>query len=69
MADDSQNTNPDPLTPPPLDAPLPDDDSVETPTQCGDDGEDPEDHLGDVIQDPWDDPFQTDWPQNEVPPA
>lgn len=25
--------------------------------------EDPEDHIGDVIPDPWDDPEQTDWPQ------
>lgn len=26
--------------------------------------EDPEQHLGDVIVDPWDDDAQTDWPSN-----
>lgn len=26
--------------------------------------ENPEDHLGDVINDPWDDDAQTDWPSN-----
>lgn len=25
--------------------------------------EDPENHIGEEIPDPWDDPEQTDWPQ------
>lgn len=49
----------------PTDTPTPDDDSADTVLACGDD-EDPEQHLGDQIPDPWDDKFQTDWPQNEV---
>lgn len=41
------------------------DDSADVALACGDD-EDPEQHIGDEIADPWDDEFQTDWPQNEV---
>jgi hypothetical protein len=26
--------------------------------------ENPEEHIGDVTKDPWDDPEQTDWPTN-----
>lgn len=28
--------------------------------------EDPEEHIGEVIPDPWDDPEQTDWPNETV---
>lgn len=28
--------------------------------------EDPEEHVGEVIPDPWDDPEQTDWPNETV---
>lgn len=53
---------------PSADTPPADDDSAEAPTTvCADgDDEDPEQHIGDEIPDPWDDKFQTDWPQNEV---
>lgn len=27
--------------------------------------EDPEEHMGEVIDDPWLDPAQTDWPNND----
>lgn len=27
-------------------------------------GEDPEEHIGDIIPDPWDDDAQTDWPND-----
>jgi hypothetical protein len=27
--------------------------------------ENPEDHMGDEIKDPWSDPDQLDWPNNE----
>lgn len=27
--------------------------------------ENPEDHIGDEIQDPWKDPEQLDWPMND----
>lgn len=44
-----------------------DDDSNETPTTVCADGnvEDPEQFIGGVITDPWDDENQTDWPQSE----
>lgn len=74
MADDknpSAGTQPDETQNPPADttpdtAPE-DDDSAEAPTVCADgDDEDPENCVGDALKDPWDDEFQTDWPQNEV---
>jgi hypothetical protein len=47
------------------DTPPPEDDTADASLPCGDD-EDPELFIGDEIMDPWDDKFQTDWPQNEV---
>jgi hypothetical protein len=32
-----------------------------TDAHANDPDENPEDHLGEVIADPWDDPRQTDW--------
>lgn len=32
--------------------------------QC-DPGENPEEHIGEAIPDPWADPTQTDWPDND----
>ena len=72
MADDQTTpvVEPTPSDPTGADTPPPDDDSAETPTTACADGtdEDPEEHIGDEIKDPWDDAFQTDWPQNEVAP-
>jgi hypothetical protein len=65
--DPTQNAPTDPTTP---DTAPADDDSNEAPAVCaaGDDA-DPEACIGDEIKDPWDDAFQTDWPQNEVASA
>lgn len=74
MADETVPvTDPEPTpdeqpTPPTADTAPADDDSQEAPTTVCADGndEDPELFIGDEIPDPWDDKFQTDWPQNEV---
>lgn len=47
------------------DTPPLDDDTADVNLPCGDD-EDPELYVGDALKDPWDDSFQTDWPQNKV---
>lgn len=44
---------PEPLPPPAVPEGTPEPHAVE---------EDPENHLGPIIKDPWDDPDQTDWP-------
>lgn len=37
-----------------------------TDPHANDPDEIPEDHIGPVIPDPWDDPEQTDWPNGRV---
>jgi hypothetical protein len=71
MADDQGSDKVDlSLDNPPVDTgadvPPADDDSTETPTTCLQPDEDPEQHIGDATDDPWDDASQTDWLQNEV---
>lgn len=58
-------------TAPTADTPAEDDDSAEAPTTVCADGndEDPELFVGEALKDPWDDAFQSDWPQNEVTSA
>lgn len=62
MTDEKQNTKP-------TDAPVveetqPVDTPLENPAHTED--EDPEQHLGEVTNDPWDDESQTDWPTGPV---